>query len=127
MILECPADGERCDRFFVLRQLVRHDDRAAGGEHAADSERRLLAWWRHRAPGELAVHGVRRQVWAVRPADGTELVDRHLVEHCLVAQGLKDLAVELAGEVDRARDPVVELDVEPVLGKRADLYDTGHH
>jgi len=42
------------------------------------------------------------------------------------AEGLA-IAVELAGQVYRARNPVIELDVQPVFWKRGDLYDTGHH
>jgi hypothetical protein len=73
------------------------------------------------------VHGVGSQVRAVRPAHRAELVDRYLTEHCLVAQWLKHFAVELAGQVYRARNPVIELDVQLVFWKRGDPYDMGHH
>jgi hypothetical protein len=50
---------------------------------------------------KLAVHGVGRKVGAVGPAHHAELVHRHLTEYRLVAH----LAIKLAGEVYRARNP----------------------
>jgi hypothetical protein len=82
--------------------------------------------WRQFA-GKLAVHGVGREVGAVRPADRAELVNRHLTEYRLVAQRLENLAVKLAGQVYHACNTVVELNVQPVFRERDDLYDTGHH
>jgi len=68
-----------------------------------------------------------RSVGAVRTTDRAELVHRHLTENRLVAQGLEHFAVKLAGEVNRACNPVVERDAQPVLRDGDDFHNTRHH
>jgi hypothetical protein len=77
----------------------------------------LLLWsgLRRRLSGKLAVHGVGREVEAVRPAYRAELVRCDLAEYRFVPQRLENLTGKLAGEVYCACNPVVELDVQPVL------------
>jgi hypothetical protein len=57
-----------------------------------------------RLPRKFGVHGIGGQIGTVRPAHRTEFIDAHLVECRLVTQRLKDLAVNLAGQVYRARN-----------------------
>src|SRR5712692_8722510 len=78
-----------------------------------------LAGLGRRLAGKLPVHGVWREVGAVRPADRAELVHCHLTEDRLVAQGLEHFAVKFAGEVYRACNPV--LDFAAALHQRPQL------
>jgi hypothetical protein len=89
---------------------------------------RLLLLWsglRRRLSGNLAVHGVGREVGAVRPAYRAEFVHWDLAEYRFVPQRLENLAVKLAGEVYCACNAIVELDVQPVFESGATFTTRG--
>jgi hypothetical protein len=75
----------------------------------------LSSGLRRRLSGKLAVHGIGREVGAVRPAYRAEFVHSDLAEYRLVPKRLENLAVKLAGEVYCACNAIVELDEQPVL------------
>jgi hypothetical protein len=54
------------------------------------------------------------------------VIDPHLAKYCFVLQRLEHLAGQPRKNLDSSANPVVKLEVQPVLLQRSDFDDTMH-